>query len=128
MNCGFASNRTRRISCLAFTLSIVVLGSAANGQTPSILSIFKKKQDDRPGVAVELRPEHGPWLILATTFSGPDAESTAAALAGELQTSLRVPCFVMQRSSDGMQVLGQGERIVTDPLDGSRSRIQVNKK
>lgn len=103
---------------LVVTLSISSLaGTVAHAQPASFLSMFRKKQQLAPS-QLTLEAKHGPWLILAATLSGEDAETKAYALANEIRQSLRVPSFVMQKNSDDQDVLGVGQRIRTNQRSG----------
>ena len=60
--------------CLMLLLALTAPESIARaGDPPSILAMFRKKQPDVSADALQLRAEHGPWLILAVTLSGDDA-------------------------------------------------------
>jgi hypothetical protein len=75
--------------------------------------MFRKKQilaDD----SLELKAEHGPWLILAITLSGDDAKHQATALATELRSLLQQPCFVLEKATGTGGTLATRERIKTD--------------
>lgn len=65
---------------------------------PSIMKIFRAKQvlSDE---SLELKPEHGPWLILAATLPGADAKPQAVALAREIRGQLKLPSFVMEKTT-----------------------------
>lgn len=90
-----------------------VLPQAKAADPPSIMSIFRKKQPIPEG-STELKAEHGPWMILATTVSGDDAATRAAALAEELRIDLRLPCYVMEKTIGDNQTLATRERVRTD--------------
>lgn len=101
-------------------LAATLLGSghSAWADPPSILSMFRKKEPIPEG-ALELKAEHGPWLILATTLSGDGALDQATALAKELRTELRLPTYIMQRQGD-KQTLATRDRVKTDKYGNQR--------
>ena len=60
---------------------------------------------------LKLGEQAGPWLIMATTFSGEGAEDQARQLAGELRSEHGLTTYVHQVSFDftgGEQVIGRG--------------------
>ncbi len=67
------------ITMVAFSTSLSVLADP-----PSIMKIFRPKQT-LAEESLELKPEHGPWLILAATLPGADAKPQAVALAREIR-------------------------------------------
>jgi hypothetical protein len=102
---------------LASTLLISALSACADvrADRPN----FVKQLFQRRGASeskLELQDKHGPWLILAATFSGDDAKSNAVAFAKELGNRLRVPTFIMQQEFKEEQAVAKGERIRTDKL------------
>ena len=96
--------------------ALILLGVSnfAQADSSSFLAMFRKK----PTVSaeqLELKAEHGPWLILAATISGDDAHAKASNLANEIRATMRVPAFVMHRTTNASNaVLGVGERIRTE--------------
>ncbi len=78
---------------LAVSSSLSVLADP-----PSIMKIFRPKQT-LPDETLELKPEHGPWLILAATLPGADAKPQAVALAREIRQQLKFPSFVMEKTT-----------------------------
>jgi len=105
---------------LAVTLRIVWMLAICLLPAPSALADgpnFIKQMFQRRGSndqSLELQDKNGPWLILAATFSGEDARSSAVAFAQELKKRLNVPAFVMQQSGESNDLVGLGERIETD--------------
>jgi len=100
------------------TATLLGSGHSAWADPPSILSMFRKKEPIPEG-ALELKAEHGPWLILATTLSGDGALDQATALAKELRTELRLPTYIMQRQGD-KQTLATRDRVKTDKYGNQR--------
>ena len=72
-----------------------------------------RQASHQAAVATDLKlgQEAGPWLIMATTFSGEGAEEQARRLAGELRAEHGMSTYVHEVSFDftgGEQVLGRG--------------------
>ena len=66
---------------------------------------------------LELKPEHGPWLVFATSFDGPDARSQAEQLATELRRDFKLQAYCMVKKLDLTQPLvGAG----VDPKGNNR--------
>ncbi len=101
-----------------FTASVVsVLTFGATGSAladpPSILKIFRSKQT-LPDESLELKVEHGPWMILAYSIPGGDAKPKAIELARELRQLLKQPAFVMEKTTGVAPTLVKRERIRND--------------
>ncbi len=101
--------------CLAW---VVLHASLACADPPSILSMFRKKQP-LADESLELKAEHGPWMILATTIAGDDAQTEATALAKEIRSTLRLPSYIMERTVGNNQTLATRERVRTDARGNS---------
>lgn len=109
---------TRRLlAAVSATLLLVVLTPSVMAEPPSFFNkLFRKKA---PAGPLELKVENGPWLIMAMIISDGDAQKQANDLALELRETLRMPTFVMQRSTGTQQHAGgQRERIRTDARTG----------
>ncbi len=107
-----------RLSRRIFNASVVstlAIGSTATAlaEPPSILKIFRSKQS-LPDESLELKVEHGPWMILAYSFPGSDGKSKAIELAREIRQALKQPAFVMERTSGVTSTLARRERIRND--------------
>lgn len=96
------------IYLVAYSTSLSVLADP-----PSIMKIFRAKQP-LPDESLELKPEHGPWLILATTLPGADAKPQAVALAREIREQLKLPSFVMEKTTGVAPTSIKRERIRND--------------
>ncbi|GIW98945.1 MAG: hypothetical protein KatS3mg111_2278 [Pirellulaceae bacterium] len=111
-----------------FTLCLLAIGnplffSRVFAEPPSILSVFRKRTTlDAEQLA--LKAEHGPWLILAITLTGDDAQEKAVALANELRQQLRQPAFVWEHERDDSPVLGSTTRLIQE-LDGSTTQYRA---
>lgn len=96
------------ITMVAFSTSLSVLADP-----PSIMKIFRPKQT-LAEESLELKPEHGPWLILAATLPGADAKPQAVALAREIRGQLKLPSFVMEKMTGVAPTSMKRERIRND--------------
>jgi hypothetical protein len=98
---------------LIWTLALLAPVASVWAEPPSILKIFRSKQtlsDD----SLELRVEHGPWMILAYTLPGAEAKPQAIELAREIRQQLKLPAFVMEKTSGVTPTLAKRERIRND--------------
>lgn len=95
----------------------------AGGPSDFFKKIFHRKQAITEE-SLNLKPEHGPWLIFAAAIPGEGAKQNAVALAKELQTTLGLPTFVMQKTFDSSGVLGSTSQVVPD-LDGGRTQYRA---
>ncbi len=69
---------------------------------------FKKVEAD-PNVDYWITEEHGPWMIMATSFAGPGAEQQARELVMEIRSKYRLPAFMHKRHFDYTEpVVGLG--------------------
>lgn len=98
---------------LVLTVSLLAPVASAWAEPPSILKIFRSKQPISDE-SIELRVEHGPWLILASTLPGADAKPKAIELAREIRQELKLPAFVMEKTSGVAPTLAKRERIRND--------------
>ena len=64
-----------------------------------LLIPFKRVEADADKT-YRLTEEHGPWMILATSFAGPGADKQARNLVLELRKQYKLPAFVHQQSYD----------------------------
>jgi hypothetical protein len=85
-------------------------GSEREAQANPPFSLFRKKETQTGSVS-DLKPEHGPWLIFATSFDGPQSKQRAEALALELQRDHGLPAFIMNKKFDFTELMyGSGIR------------------
>ncbi len=104
--------RRSMLASVAFGLAISTSASVL-AEPPSILKIFRAKQS-LSDESLELKPEHGPWLILAATLPGEDAKPQAIALAREIRQQLNLPSFVMEKMTGVAATSIKRERIRND--------------
>lgn len=77
---------------------------------PPFANMFRKNDSKQASVS-ELKPEHGPWLIFAASFDGPQAKQKAEALAQDLQRDHGLPAFIMNKKFDFTELMyGSGIR------------------
>lgn len=77
---------------------------------PPFSNMFRKN-DSKSASVSELKPEHGPWLIFAASFDGPQAKQKAEALAQDLQRDHGLPAFIMNKKFDFTELMyGSGIR------------------
>lgn len=85
-------------------LTGLVLGSLASATLagpPSFKQIFKKKEAaSQAASSLMLTAEHGPWLIMAHTFQGENAEKLAIDLANELRSSYGLRAYIYPKTFD----------------------------
>jgi hypothetical protein len=92
-------------------LFIVWVTAAAAFAETNLRSLipFGKRVEADPEQTYELTDEHGPWMILAASFSGADAQQQAHQLVLELRRRFNVEAYVHRRSFDFSEpVIGIG--------------------
>ena len=92
---------TRKVSFCTMLLVLVALvvsltTSSATAEPWNILSLNKVEAD--PNKDYKLQETDGPWLILATTFSGNGGEEQAHELVMELRKKYKLPAYVHDMS------------------------------
>lgn len=89
--------------------ALVSVGSSTSllAAPPSILNMFQERSAAASQEHLALKDEHGPWLILAMTLTGDDAEARAIELAKELRPILHSPVYVHRKEFDHSQPLAQ---------------------
>ncbi|MCC6511589.1 MAG: hypothetical protein IT423_20995 [Pirellulaceae bacterium] len=106
---GFGVRRGRLIRSLGAVLVSVGLTNSLVAGPPSILNMFQERSTAGSEEKLALQPEHGPWMILAMTLTGDDAEQRSVQLAKELQPMLGAPVYVHMREFDHSQPLAQAQ-------------------
>jgi hypothetical protein len=101
--------------CFGLHCGLALLGLLAWGEpapaAPNLRSLvpFAKRVEADPQQTYELTEEHGPWLIMATSFSGTGAEQQARELVLELRKSFNLEAFQHRRTFDFTEtVIGHG--------------------
>ena len=118
--------RSALLLCIAVTAMSFAVTNICTAEPPSIFRMFKPKKSLKDA-QLTLKPEHGPWLILAATLTGADAETKANALARELRASLRLPCFVMTKTIGSPENLAVYSRKLIDQ-NGQQSDYKLKLK
>lgn len=100
-----------RNGLVCFAASMTVCSFAPSGYAdPPFASMFRKSAVKQTTVS-DLKPEHGPWLIFATSFDGPESRARAEKLALDLQRDHGLPAFVMKKDFDFTELMyGSGIR------------------
>ncbi|TWT96609.1 hypothetical protein Pla108_23780 [Botrimarina colliarenosi] len=107
---------------LARSLALLMAVALATPAGAQFWNPFRSKPQAEPAAApvrqasaqeplrYKLTEESGPWLILATTFSGEGAEAQARQLCAELTQTLRLPAYVHEMNFDlaGDEPVGRG--------------------
>jgi hypothetical protein len=91
-------------------LGLLVGGPIAQA-APNLRSLvpFAKKVEADPQKTYEVTEEHGPWMIMATSFSGIGAEEQAQELVLELRKSFNLEAYQHRRTFDFTEpVIGHG--------------------
>jgi hypothetical protein len=84
-------------------LGLVMLAAPAIAAPPwSSLLPFKKIEAD-PDESYPLQENHGPWLILAASFSGEGADRQAQELVHEVRSRFKLPAYCHRQSYDYTQ-------------------------
>lgn len=80
------------------------------------LLTFKRVEAD-PNKTYALSQDHGPWVILACTFSGDHAKQQASDLVYELRKKYKLAAYVYEKEFDyGQQVTGRGVDRYNEPV------------
>lgn len=103
-------NIVRSLAVVAFACCGITTVQAA---PPSILNMFQERSAAASGEKLALQVEHGPWLILALTLSGDEAEAKSIELAKELRTLLKTGVYVHRKEFDHSQPLAQASARLT---------------
>lgn len=83
------------IACLP-----VSIPTPAAADSPGLLRMFARNPLRSVTAPRELTQEDGPWLILASTFVGEEAEGRAQRLAEEISRDLKLPTFIYRENFD----------------------------
>lgn len=91
--------RTLLLATVAASM-VLVDGRLTRAETPwSRLALFRRVEAEQ-GKAYPLTQEHGPWLIMAVTFSGEDAEAQAQELVYVIRKEYKLPAYMHEMSFD----------------------------
>jgi hypothetical protein len=121
----------RRLVGLALVAGSLAVNVSQAGSPLDRLSLFKRLEAD-PNKTYPLEDSHGPWLILAATFSGEGAEKQANELVIELRREFKVPAYRHAMTWDltgsvqgrGVDAYGR-PKVMKHALDKQREEIAV---
>ena len=91
---------------LMVTILVGTVSSAFAAKPWDLLSM--RRVDASPKKIYRLTDENGPWLVMATTFSGEGAETQAKELVLELRKRYKVPAYIHQVSMNYESARGRG--------------------
>lgn len=92
-------------SCVSWAFGILLAGMALQplfADGPVARTAGNKSEVK---IALELKPEHGPWLVFAMSFDGYNAKSQAEQLATELRRDYKLQAYCMDKKLDYTQPL-----------------------
>jgi hypothetical protein len=88
------------LRCSLVIASFVAGSLVASAATPwQKVSLFKRIESD-PNKDYPLTDAQGPWMIMAATFSGDDAERQAADLVHEFRSAYKLPAYTHKMDFD----------------------------
>jgi hypothetical protein len=106
------------VTWLSFVLTLSVIWMSVGSFVPSpvqaespfnLLLPFRSSIDADPQKSYVLTPQNGPWMILATSFAGADAQQRADRLVLELRKQYKLKAFTHRQSYDFTEpVAGRG--------------------
>jgi hypothetical protein len=117
---------TRSMVVLGTGLLVLAASGAALAAPPWASLIPFKKIEANPQANYELTEQHGPWLIMCTSFAGPTAEQQAHDLVLELRQKFKLEAFSYRQTFDftdtteGIGYNRYGERKRMRYLNGSK--------
>lgn len=93
---------TRCLVLMALAVSMIAVAWTPSAQAapPWAKLVTFKRIEAKEGSLYPVGDEHGPWLILATTFRGPEAERDAKQLVYELRKDYKLNAYTHQKSYD----------------------------
>jgi hypothetical protein len=101
----------RRTEWISWAVMIAIVGlSGVSYAAPPWKKLipFKKVAAD-PNTDYWINEDHGPWMIMATSFAGPGAEQQARSLVMELRSKFNLPAYMHKRHFDYTEpVVGLG--------------------
>jgi hypothetical protein len=94
----------RRVSWSLVLVAGVIGVTAISEAAPPWSRVFtRSKIEANPDEAYPLTEDHGPWMIMATTFSGDGAEEQARELVHELRSRYKLRAYTYQKRFDFSQ-------------------------
>lgn len=90
-----------RLSFCALSAAVLVSSTTATkAAAPWQALVPFKKVDVDPNSSYPVAQTNGPWMIMATTFHGEDAETKAQALVYELRSKYKLPAYTYSKTFD----------------------------
>src|SRR3954462_6397544 len=116
----------RRVPLLFAIASMVsLLATAAYCAAPWAKLAPTKKM--AKGDSYSLTDKNGPWMVMATTFSGEGAEDQAYALVQELRTKYGLPAYTFKKEFDfSKPVEGRGVNKYGESLKMKHQKAEIN--
>lgn len=108
---------------LAVMLGIAVTTSAIPVAAQPAFLPFVRRVEANPDKQYPLSVDHGPWMIMAASFAGPEATKHAHALAVEIRRELRMPAYVYAHRVDYEDRVG-GLGLDLNPVDPGLQPVQ----
>lgn len=108
---------------------ILFLGGVALAESPLTMLVPFKRVEADPKKAYEMTESHGPWMILATSFTGEGAEKQAHELILELRQKFKLKAYLHQQNYDFTQpVAGLGVDRYGAPKKMKHNTFQRNQE
>lgn len=110
---------------MAFLIVLACTASASSAPPWAKLVPFKKVDAD-PSADYSLTESHGPWMIMCSSFAGPNAESQAHELVLELRTRHKLEAYIFKHHFDfteselGLGWDKYGNRKRMKPINGAK--------
>ena len=103
------SNYNLRLVIVCIVSVMANTASVGSAGLWSALNPFKQRVEADPNKSYLLKDENGPWMILATTFAGPEAEREARELVLELRKEFNLTAYLHKKRFDYSEpVVGRG--------------------
>ncbi len=109
---------TRRVFLTLCSVAAVTGATSlpATAAPPSLLRLFGRAKPIEKADSFVLAEEDGPWLLMAYTCVGEDAQARAERIAIEIRSKLRLPAFIHKEDFNFTGSAGQ------DTATGARAR------
>lgn len=88
------------VATTSLVATILVTSTVAEAAPPWAKLVNFKRIEAKSGTDYPVGEEHGPWLILATTFRGPEAQQDAQKLVYELRKDYKLNAYTHEKSYD----------------------------
>lgn len=99
---------SRRLRLFSLATLLLTTSLAAAGPLDSLIP-FRSKVEADPKKNYQLTKNNGPWMIMAISLAGDDAEANAQRIALELRRDFKVEAWIHEQEVDrGESVIGKG--------------------